>query len=147
VGRRPLKPDEPDLLEEMKDYVFYPVIVPTPEQASTGGSSDSTLPEQTAAGGSSASTLPGQIAVGGSSVLPPLAYTTAGGSSSVLPPPAQSVVGGSSGLKEKAPVVLVRSSLSPQAGSPADPSKKRPAEGGSGIGLLEDLREGVFSGP
>jgi hypothetical protein len=132
VGRRPLKPDEPELLEETKDYVFYPTILLAPGQVTAGGSSASTLPERAATGGSAVLPTPTQIA--------------AGGSSSVLPPPTQSDVDeSSSALKKKSTVVPSKSSPSPQAGSPADQSKKRPTEGGSG-GKSRGSKRGRFAG-
>jgi hypothetical protein len=55
MRKRPLKPDEQELLEETKDYVVCPVLVPTMPQAVTETTDDSALPEQGTTGGSSAS--------------------------------------------------------------------------------------------
>jgi hypothetical protein len=46
AGKRPLKPDEVGLLEETKDYVVYPVLVPTPAPVAASGALASVLPEQ-----------------------------------------------------------------------------------------------------
>jgi hypothetical protein len=39
VARHPLKPDDSELLEETKDYIYYPKFSPIPEQTAVGGSS------------------------------------------------------------------------------------------------------------
>jgi hypothetical protein len=117
VSKRPLKPDEPELLEETKDYVFYPVLVRTHELAAASGASASILPEQAAVGGSSIFPPPENIAVGGSSSDP----------------------------KGKSNVASARRSPSPQTGSPADPSKKRPATDSSG-GKSKRSKRGRFAG-
>jgi hypothetical protein len=133
VSKRLLKPDDLELLEETRDYVFYPVLVPTPAPAVASMASTSILPEQ--------------AANRRSSTLPPPAHAATHGSSATLSPPAQSGAGGSSSApKGKSTEASAKSSPLPQTRSPVDPprSAQRLIVPGAS---LSDRREGNWPKP